>query len=110
VFTDPANLQPKIRKLNREVDEFLLENPVEGMEVATAERISDTLASPWPRREENRLREVWKTEFPSTQAKAKALAEAVENTGIEPFEQPERFPKIGPEQVRLVCWLRIFSI
>ena len=58
-------------------------------------------------REENKLREVWKEEYLSNQAKALALVEAVEATGIEPFDQPERFPKIERDEVRLVCWLAI---
>ena len=32
---------------------------------------------------------------------------AVKETGIEPFEQPERYPKIEHDEVRLVCWLAI---
>ena len=58
-------------------------------------------------REENKLREVWKEEHPSNQAKARVLIEAVQATGIEPFEQPERYPKIDRDEVRLVCWLAI---
>jgi hypothetical protein len=106
-FTDPINLQPRVRKLNREVDEFLLDNPLVGEDPKALERVSDTLMSPWPMREENKLREVWKVEHKSNQEKASKLIEAVRVTGIEPFEQPERFPKIDLEEVRLVCWLRI---
>lgn len=106
-FTDPSNLQPKVRKLNREVDSFLLENPPADVDRIRLDRVSETLMSPWPMREENKLREVWKEEHPSHQAKALALIEAVEETGIEPFEQPERFPKIERDEVRLVCWLAI---
>ena len=58
-------------------------------------------------REEIKLREVWKEEHASNQDKARALIKAVQDTGIEPFEQPERFPKIEREEVRLVCWLAI---
>ena len=58
-------------------------------------------------REENKLREVWKEEYSSNRGKAIALIEAVEATGIEPFEQSERFPKIDLDEVRLVCWLAI---
>jgi Helicase conserved C-terminal domain/PLD-like domain/SNF2-related domain len=106
-YTDPANLQPKVRKLNREVDDFLMENPPQDVDQKKLDRVSDTLTSPWPMREENKLRQVWNDEHPSTQAKAQALIKAVEDTGIEPFEQPERFPKIGSDEVRLVCWLAI---
>jgi hypothetical protein len=63
--------------------------------------------SPWPRREENKLREVWKQEHPSNEAKAIALVDAVKATGIEPYEQPERYPKIEGDEVRLICWLAI---
>ncbi|MDG2014015.1 MAG: hypothetical protein P8J33_10940 [Pirellulaceae bacterium] len=58
-------------------------------------------------REENRLRLVWNDETVSGKEKARALYEAVKATGIEPFEQPDRYPKIDPDEVRLVCWLAI---
>ena len=104
-YTDAANLQPTVRKLNREVDAFLLDNPPANVEQARLDRVSETLMSPWPMREENKLREVWKQEHASTQERASAVIRAVEETGIEPFEQPSRFPKIDKEEVRLVCWL-----
>ena len=106
-FTDPANLQPKVRNLNHKVDRFLMDNPPNDQDTSTLDRVSETLMSPWPRREENQLREIWKTEYPSDYDKAVALIVAVEDTGIEPFEQPERYPKIDPDEVRLVCWLVI---
>ena len=31
----------------------------------------------------------------------------IDDEGIEPFEQPDRFPKIDRDEVRLVCWLAI---
>ena len=104
-FTDPKNLQPKVRPLNGLVDAFLMENPPAEFEQNKLDRISEILMSPWPRREENKLREVWKQEFPSSDAKAKSLVEAVEDTGIEPYHQPPRYPKIEQDEVRLVCWL-----
>lgn len=106
-FTDPSNLQPKVRKLNREVDAFLLENAPPDVSQPRLDLVSETLASPWPMREENKLRIVWKEEHPSAQAKAKALFHAVVETGIEPYEVPDRFPKIDHAEVRLVCWLFI---
>jgi hypothetical protein len=89
------------------VDEFLMENPPADVDQTKLDRVSNTLTSPWPRREENKLREVWKEEHVSNQEKALALIKAVDETGIEPFEQPERFPKIEGDEVRLVCWLAI---
>ena len=43
----------------------------------------------------------------NNQAKAEALIKAVEDTGIEPFEQPDRYPKIDLDEVRLICWLAV---
>lgn len=60
----------------------------------------------WP---SSRLFRPKQEEHPSNQTKALALVEAVEATGIEPFEQPERYPKIEKEEVRLVCWLAIHA-
>ena len=106
-FTDPKNLQPKVRKLNREVENFLVENPPTAVGQSQLDQTCEILLSPWPRREENRLREVWLAEHSSNTEKASALIEAVAATGIEPFEAPDRFPKIDQEEVRLVCWLGI---
>jgi hypothetical protein len=108
-YTDPSKLQPKVRKLNREVDAYLLDNPPTDVDQARVDRVSETLMSPWPMREENKLRIVWKEEYPTNQDKALSLIKAVEDTGIEPFEQPERYPKIEHDEVRLICWLVIES-
>ena len=109
-FTDSKNLQPKIRPLNLRVDEFLMEFPHSDVDQARLDRVSNILTSPWPRREENKLREVYKSEHASNQEKALALIAAVEETGIEPFEQPERFPRIEEDEVRLVCWMEIQAV
>jgi len=106
-YTDPANLQPKLRPLNMRVDEFLMENPPADVDQTELDRVSSTLTSPWSRREENKLREVWKNEYPSNNDKATALMMAVKATGIEPCAPPERFPRIERDEVRLVCWLEI---
>lgn len=106
-YTDAVNLQPKVRPLNLEVDQFLIDHPPADIDQAKLDLISDALVSPWPRREEKRLREVWKDEYPSSEEKAKALVNAVDESGIEPFEQPERYPKIEKAEVRLICWLAI---
>lgn len=106
-FTDPRNLQPKVRRLNREVNDFLLEVQPSGYELKELDRISDILLSPWPMREEKKLREVWNGGHSSKQDKAKSLVGAIKETGIEPFEQPDRYPVIEKREVQLVCWLAI---
>ena len=84
-----------------------MDYPPADVKQARIERVSESVMSPWPMREENKLREVWKEEYPSNQVKALALIEAVEATGIEPYEQPPRYPKIDLDEIRLVCWLAI---
>ncbi|MBH57709.1 MAG: helicase [Planctomycetaceae bacterium] len=105
-YTDPKNLQPKVRKLNREVQTYLVDNP-DSISQDRLDKADEILISPWPRREENRLREVWKRDFKDRKSKASALIDAIIETGIEPYEQPERYPKISREQIHLVCWMYI---
>jgi len=106
-YTDPKNLQPKVRRLNREVDDFLQNNPPPEFDRERLECASDAVMGPWSRREENKLRAVWNEEYPSNEEKAKALVIAVEASGIEPYEVPEKYPKIDKEEVRLICWLAV---
>jgi hypothetical protein len=105
--TDPANLQPKVRKLNQEVAAFLRDNPPPDVEQERLERSLDAVEAPWSRREENQLRSVWLRDFPSRMAKARALVEEIERIGAEPFHPPDPLPPIEREDVQLICWLAI---
>ena len=105
--TDPANLQPRIRRLNREVAEFLRANPPAGAEQDRIQRALDAVEAPWPRREENQLRAVWKQELDTPVEKAVALLKEIEEIGVEPFRAPEPLPPISPEDISLICWLAI---
>ena len=101
--TDPANLQPRIPRVNRDVEQFLTETPPDGVDQHEVQRISDILLSPWHVREQNTLREVWKATYSDKNAKAKALHDAVLETGIEPAEHPEALPPIDQDQISLIC-------
>lgn len=107
--TDPANLQPKVRKLNREVAEFLRGESLSGIDQERLERCLDAVEAPWSMREENQLREVWTAAFPSDAEKAVALIAEIERIGAEPFHAPEPLPPIEKGDVHLVCWLAIES-
>jgi hypothetical protein len=52
VETDPANLQPKLRPLNRKVAEFIRPNTPAEIDGARITQALDVVESPWPRREE----------------------------------------------------------
>ena len=105
--TDPANLQPRVRRLNREVAAFLRENPPAGIEQERLNRCLDAVESPWSRREENLLRMAWEHEFDSPGEKARHLVEEVERIGAEPFSAPDPLPPIEIDEIHLVAWMAI---
>ena len=105
--TDTKNLQPKIRKLNREVAEFLRENPPPSIDQERLHTCLDAIESPWSRREENQLRIVWKQEFETDIEKAQRLVEEVERIGAEPFKAPPPLPPIEADEIHLITWMAI---
>ncbi len=105
--TDPANLQPKVSKLNREIAEFLRQYPPGDVEQVRLERCLDAIEAPCSRREENQLRAVFEAEFQSHDAKSKAVLEEVERIGLEPFQAPPPLPPISADDVHLICWLAV---
>ncbi len=105
--TDPANLQPKIRKLNRDVAAFLRANSAADVEQERLHRCLDAVESPWPRREENLLRLAWEQEFETTAERARYIVEEVERIGAEPFHAPEPLPPIEMEEIHLITWMAI---
>ena len=105
--TDPANLQPKVRRLNREVADFLRLNPPGEVEFERLHAVLDAIEAPWSIREERQLRTAWEREYPSAGAKARALVEEVERIGVEPHHAPEPLPPIENEDVILICWMAL---
>jgi hypothetical protein len=105
--TDPANLQPKVRKLNRDVAAFLREHPPTDVEQGRLHRCLDAIEAPWSRREENLLRLVWERDFPADIEKARFLIEEVEHIGAEPFRAPDPLPPIEANEIHLICWMAL---
>ena len=105
--TDPANLQPKVRRLNREVADFLRLNPPSEVEFERLHAVLDAIEAPWSIREERQLRTAWEREYPSAGSKAYALVEEVERIGVEPHHAPEPLPPIESEDVNLICWMAL---
>jgi hypothetical protein len=105
--TDPANLQPRVAKLNRAIAKFLRDHPPRGVEQKRLQRCLDAVEAPCERREENRLRAVFEREYRGQDARAKALVEEIERIGLEPFQAPDPLPPIQPEDIQLICWLAI---
>jgi hypothetical protein len=107
--TDPANLQPRVPKLNREIAQFLRKHPPKGIEQGRLTRCLEAVEAPCSRREENALRAVFQQEHAGHGAKGKALVEEIERLGLEPFQAPDPKPPIRADEVHLVCWLAMES-
>jgi len=105
--TDPANLQPRVRLLNRQTAEFVRANAPSDVDNERLRRCLDAIESPWSRRDENALRKVWEASSGSKAEKVTALLDEVERIGAQPFQAPEPLPPIEMDEVHLVCWLAI---
>jgi len=105
--TDAANLQPKVRRLNREVAAFLREHPPPDVAQERLHRCLDAVESPWSRREENQLRLAWERTFATAAEKSKYLVEEVERIGAEPFRPSDPLPPIEIEEIHLICWMAL---
>jgi hypothetical protein len=105
--TDPANLQPKVRPLNRRVGEFIRANQPPEIEAGRIHAALDVVEAPWPRREEAMLREWFEDNARAGATKAAFLIDQILDTGLEPFRGPEPLPPIRFDEIELVCWLAL---
>ena len=106
--TDPINLQPRVRPLNRKVADFLRENTIAEIEAKDLEKALQIIESPWRRRDERNLRS-WFNLSLSNKEKAKVLIQNVLLSGLEPFISPEPLPPIEKEDIKLINWIAITS-
>ena len=105
--TDPANLTPSTRPLNRLVIDFLEQHQPESIADERLLEVNSILASEWSRRDENRLRQEFDSDEHSGKDKARHLIDWVGNTGILPLQVPDPFPPIDRLDIKLVCWMVI---
>jgi Helicase conserved C-terminal domain len=93
--TDPANLQPKVRPLNRRVADFIRANQPPEVDAARINAALDVGESPWPRREETMLREWFEDDTRAGTAKAGYLIDQILETGLEPFRGRTPYRRFG---------------
>jgi hypothetical protein len=105
--TDPANLQPRLSRLSREVARYLRKHPPRGVEQQQLQRCLEAVESPMSRRDESQLRAAFERDYPSQDAKARALVMLIDQLGLEPFAAPDPLPPIQVDEVQLVCWLAL---
>ncbi len=105
--TDPANLQPNVRPLNRRVADFIRANQPPEVDAACINTALDVVESPWPRREETMLREWFGDDTRAGTARAVYLIDQILETGLGPFRGSDPLPPIRFDEIELVCWLAL---
>jgi hypothetical protein len=106
-LSDPANLQPPVRPLNREVAAFIRANVPHDVDADKLKEALDILEAPWPRREEALLRQHFRSREHVGRAKSQALIDWILSTGLERAVPPDPLPPIREEDVCLICWMAI---
>src|SRR5260370_11605104 len=81
-LSDPANLQPAVRLLNRQVAAFIRAHPPHGTDAAKVASALDVLEAPWPRREEALLRDQFRDRTGSAGARGLRLIDWILATGL----------------------------
>lgn len=105
--TDPANLQPRVQPILRQIADHLRRYPPDGVERAALEQSLEAIEAPCSRRDENALRAVFQEEHAGHKARSLAVVQAVASLGLEPFQAPQPLPPIGEDEVHLVCWMAV---
>jgi hypothetical protein len=106
-LSDPANLQPRVRATNREIAAFIRAHPPRDVQAETLSRALNIIESPWPAREEGRLRALYRDGLGTPHDRCRELIAWVLASGFEPFVPPAPLPPIAAAEVQLVCWLAI---
>ena len=106
-LSDPANLQPPVRLLNRQVAAFIRSHPPFDIDTDKLAKALDVLEAPWPRREEALLCEQFRDRTGTAAVRSLRLTEWILATGLERLEPPPRLPPITESDVRLVCWMAV---
>ena len=109
--TDPANLQPKVGRINHQVAEFIRAHPPREIGLNDTKNALDILESPWPRREQIMLRGWFKFTNDQDQQNDQDLSRDLVNnilgTGLQASEPPLPLPLIEKDDVKLLCWMAI---
>jgi len=74
---------------------------------AELEGALEILESPWPRREEVMLRELFEKEGLADAAKSREIVAFIRKSGLEPFRAPEPLPPIEEDDIHLIGWIAL---
>jgi hypothetical protein len=104
-YTDPLNLQPKVRPAMRRAAAAVRRYPPAGLSQEAVDEVVNALEAPWGARIEAQIR-VALGETANAAAAARVV-EAVRRLKLRPYEASEPLPVIGIEEVGLVCWMGV---
>ena len=107
--TDPATLQPAIRPLFRAAAAHVRMCPASGLSVEERDRVADALEAPWGIRQERRLREVFTPDRVAPGELTRAIADVVNELGLQPWKPPEPLDPIEEAEVNLVVWMGVLK-
>ncbi len=107
--TDPINLQPKVRPLNRKVADHIRKNVPQNMDQKQIDHALAIVEAPWSFRDEAQLRECFKSEQVSDSRLSKVLVDFILKTGLEPPRIPDTQPPIDEDGIMLLVWLAVSS-
>lgn len=106
--TDPKNLQPPVRKLNRNVIEFIERESKSQVSSKRLQEAINILESVWGRRDEALLRDKFNADSPSATIKAQQIVDwVVDISGLRPLEKAKPLPPIEYDDIKLLCWFAI---
>jgi hypothetical protein len=105
VYTDPVNLQPKVKASMKRAAAAVRKYPPAGATQEVVDKLANTLEAPWGVRIEAQIRGAMGDTVNA--AAAVRIAETVRRLKLQPFEVPEPLPVIGLEEVGLVCWMGV---
>lgn len=105
--TDPANLQPRVPRIFRQMSDHLVRFPPQDMTTEQVDVVLERLEAPWPRRVENAFRPIFTPEDEGRDPHevSRAAVDKVHELGLTPYRAPEPLQPIDEDQVRLVCWM-----
>ncbi len=105
--TDPANLQPRVRPLLREVAQHLRQYPPQSLTQEQMTDILNSIEAPLEIRTERQIRQVFDRDTEDKYAVSQALVEIVQELGLQPFIPPAPLPPIEEEEIQLIVWMAI---
>jgi superfamily II DNA or RNA helicase len=104
--TDPANLTPAVPKPLREAAALLRRTPPAGMEQADVDRLIEAVEAPHGLRTQRKVRALFARGLSRAETAA-AIAQLVQELGLQPAPAPEPLPPITVEDIHLIAWLAI---